>query len=84
MYYVYDDSYIKKCIEDINLQIKAGTYYENRELIKYKVINELNDEDTRIIIDSLKNDNINEETKLKVNQIKSGDSFDLVSNTFDM
>lgn len=83
LYYVYDDSYIKKCIEDINLQIKAGTYYENRELIKYKVINELNDEDTRIIIDSLKNDNINEETKLKVNQIKSGDSFDLVSNTFD-
>lgn len=77
IYYVYQDSYALKNIEELNDLIASGNYWHHN-LIKYKIIDELVDKNTNIIVDSGNCNNISKSLQLVVKEINDGNDYDYV------
>ena len=84
-YYVYEDSYAKEYIDDLNAKIKNGEYLADGvdELVKYQIIKELSDTNTNIVVDTGTISNIDDNTHLAITKIENGDIFNTVGKELD-
>ena len=73
--YVYKDSKAKESIDSHN---KLSDWYDDFEKIEYTIINEYTNKDTNIEVQL--GANVDESTKLKVEQITSGEDYDAIAN----